>query len=158
MKSLWQENQSIEGFGPGRDRESAKPPTQTGRSASNWPPKGKAGSDRNQHSTKHQKRESDIKRRVDAVQREAVSGLRMMTPEQEKHLERIKVEFVRLVDPKYRNGQAEHGGNLLDHSAEKLLDSAINEAVDQIVYLLTLRDSIRASAVGKCFVQEGVPR
>lgn len=66
-----------------------------------------------------------------------------MTPEQESHLETIKGNFSRLVDAKYRKGQAEHGGNLFDLGIELLVDAAIDEAVDQIVYLLTLRDELR---------------
>ncbi len=62
-----------------------------------------------------------------------------MTPEQERHLSDIKREFTGLVDRKYRAGQAEHGGNLWDVRVMRLIDNAIDEAVDQVVYLLTIR-------------------
>lgn len=62
-----------------------------------------------------------------------------MTPLQETHLETIKREFVLLVDKKYRKGVKEHGGNLWKMQTMKLLDCAIDEAVDQVTYLLTLR-------------------
>ena len=62
-----------------------------------------------------------------------------MTPKQEAHLEFLKQAFASLVDPKYRKGQKEHGGNLWQMGNEKLLDCAIEEAIDQVVYLLTLK-------------------
>lgn len=65
-----------------------------------------------------------------------------MTPEQEAHLETIKSDFSTLVEVKYRKGQAEHGGDLFDHSPIWLLDMAIDEAIDQVVYLLTLRNQL----------------
>lgn len=60
-----------------------------------------------------------------------------MTPEQENHLQSIKDEFVSLVDAKYRKGQAEHGGDLMEKDG--ILDMAIEEAIDLVVYLLTLK-------------------
>lgn len=65
-----------------------------------------------------------------------------MTPEQEKHLKDIIEETSKRINLKYRKGQAEHGGDLKDMQTYKLLDNAIDEAIDQIVYLLTLRNSI----------------
>lgn len=66
----------------------------------------------------------------------------MMTTKQEKHLLRIKGQFINKVDKKYRAGQAEHGGDLFSLSSITLLDAAIDEAIDQVVYLLTLRDKL----------------
>lgn len=65
-----------------------------------------------------------------------------MTPEQESHLQRVKDEFVELVDSKYRKGQAEHGGDLFSQPELNLLDMAISEAIDQVVYLLTLKERL----------------
>ena len=65
-----------------------------------------------------------------------------MTGEQESHLTHIIEGFIARVDPKYRKGQAEHGGNLFDMPAAQLIDCAIDEAIDQVVYLLTLRDKV----------------
>jgi hypothetical protein len=65
-----------------------------------------------------------------------------MTREQEDHLESIKLYFISTVDTKYRKGQAEHGGNLFDMSAMQMLDCAIEEALDQVVYLVTLRQNL----------------
>ena len=64
-----------------------------------------------------------------------------MNAEHEAHLQQIKDEFFKLVDTKYRKGQAEHGGNLW--AKPGLLDMAIDEAIDQVVYLLTLREQLR---------------
>ena len=65
-----------------------------------------------------------------------------MTPQQEKHLQSIKTDFSKLVDAKYRAGQEEHGGDLFDKPLLELVDNSIDEAVDQVVYLLTLRNKI----------------
>lgn len=67
---------------------------------------------------------------------------RKMTPEQEEHLARIKNEFDNLVDDKYRKGQAEHGGNLTDVEIPKLVQFALDEAIDQVVYLLTIKNKL----------------
>jgi len=72
-----------------------------------------------------------------------------MTPGQEKHLQEIKNKFIELVDVKYRKGQEEHGGNLFDVYPVQLLDNAIDEAIDQVVYLLTLRRSLVSSYTKK---------
>jgi len=63
----------------------------------------------------------------------------MMSSKQEQHLNDIKESFERLVDAKYRKGQAEHGGNLADMSGLQLIDNAIDEAIDAFVYLTTLK-------------------
>ncbi len=65
-----------------------------------------------------------------------------MTNEQEIHLLSITERFKKLADAKYQKGQKEHGGNLWDLSATQLLDEAIAESIDQITYLLTLRDKL----------------
>ena len=69
--------------------------------------------------------------------------MKEMTPEQEHHLARIKSLFTTLVDTKYRAGQEEHGGDLFLISVDRLLDNAIFEAIDQVVYLLTLKDVLQ---------------
>jgi hypothetical protein len=65
-----------------------------------------------------------------------------MNENQENHLESIKKEFNKLVDPKYRKGVQEHGGNLWQMDRESLLNCAIEEAIDQVVYLITLRQQL----------------
>lgn len=66
----------------------------------------------------------------------------MMTKEQEEHLKRIKESFKFKVDKKYRGGQAEHGGDLMHKNLLDLVDMAISEAIDQVVYLETIREAI----------------
>ena len=57
------------------------------------------------------------------------------------HLNNLETEFVGLLRTKYISGQEEHGGKLWLKT--NLLDEAINEAIDQVVYLLTLRQQLR---------------
>lgn len=66
-----------------------------------------------------------------------------MTNEQEAHLARIKEDFERAVDKKYRAGVAEHGGNLWEHSALHLIEEAMQECVDKYTYLHTARENLR---------------
>lgn len=65
-----------------------------------------------------------------------------MTPQQEAHVKRINREFGDRMEMKYRAGQAEHGGNLWEKDVEFLLDNAILEAIDQFVYLISLRERL----------------
>lgn len=62
-----------------------------------------------------------------------------LTVPQQRHVELIGREFCKLMADKYIKGQKEHGGNLWDKSDGELLDNAIDEAIDQVVYLLTIR-------------------
>lgn len=62
-----------------------------------------------------------------------------MTHEQESHLDRIKTQALAMIDSKYRRGQAEHGGNIWDQN-KNLLDNAIEEAIDMVVYLLSEKE------------------
>ena len=66
-----------------------------------------------------------------------------MTAGQLAHLQRVKDEFTRICDQKYRKGQQEHEGNLYDKNINDLLDCAIDEAIDQVVYLLTIREQLQ---------------
>lgn len=63
-----------------------------------------------------------------------------MTDAQEAHLQRIKDKFTAAVDEKYRKGQVEHGGNLWNKAG--VIDYAIEEALDMVVYLYTLKEQI----------------
>ena len=65
-----------------------------------------------------------------------------MAGEQEEHLKRIMANFASKVDTKYRNGQKEHGGNLIHMNVLGLVDSSLAEAIDLVVYLETLREVI----------------
>lgn len=66
-----------------------------------------------------------------------------MTPDQETHLANLKARFTQQLDRKYRQGQLQHGGNLWDMTPERLLDEAIQEAIDQYTYLMTLKENLQ---------------
>jgi hypothetical protein len=65
-----------------------------------------------------------------------------MTTTQERHLAAIQTTFAELVNEKYRRGAREHAGELLDVPSLLILDYAIEEAVDQVVYLLSLKEKL----------------
>lgn len=65
-----------------------------------------------------------------------------MTPERVEHLAHIKDQVYDMIDVKYRKGQAEHGGSLYDVPTLQLVDNAIEEAIDQITYLMTIREKL----------------
>lgn len=79
-----------------------------------------------------------------------------MTPEQEQHLARVKGMVDAAIDTKYRAGQKEHGGDLFTLSKEALVAAAIDEAIDQVVYLVTLRDVLRDGEPNQCAQGEPV--
>ncbi len=56
----------------------------------------------------------------------------------EKHIKQIGQEFYKLMSEKYRKGAKEHGGRLWQKT--NMLEEAINESIDLIVYLLTLKN------------------
>lgn len=62
-----------------------------------------------------------------------------MSPQQEEVLAQIKEDAAALLEKKFRKGDQEHGGTLMEIASEDLLDAAIEEAVDQMTYLLALR-------------------
>lgn len=66
-----------------------------------------------------------------------------MTEAHENHLEQIKIASLDLLDRKYRAGQASHGGSLWSMPAAKQVENAIEEATDQLTYLLSLRQNMR---------------
>lgn len=61
-----------------------------------------------------------------------------MTSDQCAHLNRILSQFTRDASEKYTAGQREHGGNLWEKPG--MLDQAILEAIDQVIYLYTLKE------------------
>ncbi len=68
-----------------------------------------------------------------------------MTPEHEAHLAHLKAEFTADIDAKYRAGQEHHGGNIWEKKG--MLANAIEEAIDQVVYLYTLRDQLKKKGI-----------
>ena len=67
--------------------------------------------------------------------------------EQREHAIHLADEAGRLILTKYKRGQEEHGGNLWEK--ENLLDSTIEEAVDLVIYLLTLKEQQKNMHVSK---------
>lgn len=65
-----------------------------------------------------------------------------MTPQQEVHVQKIEAQFAHQMRMKYAKGAKEHKGNLFDLPAIVLVQNAIDEAIDQFVYLVTLRDRL----------------
>ena len=65
-----------------------------------------------------------------------------MTERQLLHLIALKEDSALLIDEKYRKGAAEHGDDLLDKTPIELVNFALDEAIDQVVYLMTLRDAL----------------
>jgi hypothetical protein len=70
-----------------------------------------------------------------------------MTPMQEDHLDAVKAEFVTRVDEKYKKGVNEHGGNLWEYTIEELIDMALDEAIDQFTYLITIKQKLRTKVI-----------
>ena len=55
----------------------------------------------------------------------------------EEHLQQIREAFCRDLERKYRAGQLEHGGRMWEKAG--MLSHAIDEVVDLVAYLYTLR-------------------
>lgn len=68
-----------------------------------------------------------------------------MTDAQLNHLATILVDSRERIKNKYVAGVKEHGGNLWQK--EGILDMAIDEAIDQVVYLLTLKQQLESAAI-----------
>ena len=62
---------------------------------------------------------------------------RPMQKKHKKHLRYVVREAGRRIREKYIRGQKEHGGDLWTRD---LLEEAINEGIDLLVYLLTLKE------------------
>lgn len=58
----------------------------------------------------------------------------------EENLKKIKEDFVKDLDKKYRAGYKEHEGDLRDMSYEQALQEALNEVIDLYVYLKKLEE------------------
>jgi hypothetical protein len=66
-----------------------------------------------------------------------------MSKVQTDHLNRILEQSRELITQKYAKGAEEHSSTLSeDYTADQLLEEAINEAIDQVTYLLTLREKL----------------
>ncbi len=61
-----------------------------------------------------------------------------MTPQE--HSKQIAKDAAKRILIKYRAGQVEHGGKLWTKPG--IIDMAIEEAIDQVIYLLTLKQQL----------------
>ena len=68
-----------------------------------------------------------------------------MNNEHEAHLAHLIATFTADLDAKYRAGQIEHGGNIWEKPG--MLAHAIEEAIDQVVSLYTLRDQLEKRGI-----------
>jgi len=67
-----------------------------------------------------------------------------MNKDQIKHLENILKTTNTLLEDKYIRGAQEHKTTLnKDHGSLELIDMAIEEAIDQITYLLTIKEVLQ---------------
>lgn len=65
-----------------------------------------------------------------------------MTDQQREHRAFVAQQVSVRLHKKYEAGAKEHGGLLSDMPAKDLLDNAIDEAIDQAVYLVTLKEKL----------------
>jgi len=65
-----------------------------------------------------------------------------VTDKQWNHGNQISNKAQYLIFNKYIKGAKEHGTYLPEIPVEELLDNAIEEAIDQVVYLLTLKENL----------------
>ncbi len=63
-----------------------------------------------------------------------------MNQKQEEHIDNIVDWFAEFAWDKYEKGSKEHGGNLFDKAG--IIDMALEEAVDLVIYLFTLKQQI----------------
>jgi hypothetical protein len=60
-----------------------------------------------------------------------------MTSSQEKHLQELHLFHSFLLDKKYRAGAKKYKNNLLSLTPRRLLEEALEENIDQYVYIVT---------------------
>lgn len=60
-----------------------------------------------------------------------------MTPSQEQHITELKNKFATMMYHKYELGTVEHPGHIKDLPVLTLLKEALNETIDQAVFLMT---------------------
>lgn len=67
----------------------------------------------------------------------------MITPEQHAQIigNSVKAELI----TKYLKGASEHGGHIKDLTPLQLVEMALEEAIDQYVYLYTLKEALNDS-------------
>jgi len=94
------------------------------------------------------KKDGSVKEWIKVTQPKSFSiniNKKTMSVEQEKHLKLIIDTFSKSMDAKYRKGVIEHGGELWRKKG--LIDMAIEEALDQVCYLVTLKRQLEESGI-----------
>jgi hypothetical protein len=66
--------------------------------------------------------------------------MKQMNKENELNLMSIIEQAIDRIDRKYRKGDEQHGGKLWKKKG--IIEMAIDEAIDQVVYLITLKQQI----------------
>ena len=62
----------------------------------------------------------------------------------ELHMTTLQMQAVSSLEEKYKKGVKEHGGTKLwEMATNSLVNNAVDEAIDQITYLFTLRQQMR---------------
>ncbi len=72
-----------------------------------------------------------------------------MTDQQKEHRAKIMQAASMRIHAKYEAGCKEHHSLLTDYDQWWLLEAAIDEAIDQVVYLLTLKDKLDTHNISK---------
>ena len=70
-----------------------------------------------------------------------------MTQDQQEHAQALARQFEARMLYKYTKGAAEHGGNLWEMNLKNLLENALDEAIDQVVYILTALEKVNDRGV-----------
>ena len=65
-----------------------------------------------------------------------------MNKDKEKFLQENIDLIVKIAEARYRAGDKEYGGDLRDLTLKQLLDNAIEEAIDTLHYLLTMKNKL----------------
>lgn len=65
-----------------------------------------------------------------------------MSPDQQQHAHELARQFEVRMLYKYTKGATEHGGNLWEMNLKNLLENALDEAIDQVVYILTALEKV----------------
>ena len=71
-----------------------------------------------------------------------------MEREHEEHLGRIMQKLVPRIQEKYRDGQLKHQTRLWEADILQLANEALNEALDQVVYIYTLIEQLEKDETG----------
>lgn len=81
-----------------------------------------------------------------------------MTKEQKAHAMEIATAFATLMAAKYHQGAVSHGGRLWERSNIFLVEQAIDEAIDQFVYLYTLRKALLKDPANSVYISQDKDR